>query len=59
MSEYWFCTKHHTVETGDDVCPVIDRLGPYDSAEAASHALEKAQERNEEWDAKDKEWDGE
>lgn len=59
MSEYWFCTKHHTVETGDDICPAIDRLGPYGSADEASHALEKAQERNEDWDRQDAEWNGE
>jgi hypothetical protein len=48
--EYWFCVKHHTVE-GPDGCPPIDRLGPYPSKEQASHALEKAQQRNQEWDS--------
>jgi hypothetical protein len=54
-STYWFCTKHNTVESGPDICPPIDRLGPFDSAEDASRALEKAQQRNEEWDKDD--WD--
>ncbi len=50
MSEqYWFCLKHHTVE-GAGGCKSADRLGPYDSAADASHALDKVEERNESWD---------
>jgi hypothetical protein len=41
--------KHHRVET-ENLCPPIDRLGPYPSEEEASRALQKAEERNEEWD---------
>jgi hypothetical protein len=48
---YWFCVKHHTVEqTPGDVCPPIDRLGPFETEADATRALEKAQERNEQWD---------
>jgi hypothetical protein len=47
--KYWYCVKHHAVE-GPDGCAPIDRLGPYDSEEEASRALEKAAERNREWD---------
>ncbi len=47
--QYYFCVKHHTVE-GADGCPAIDRLGPYSSRDEAAHALEKVQQRNEEWD---------
>ena len=50
MSDFWFCVKHHTVEQGADMCPPIDRLGPFDTREEAEHALEKAEQRNEEWD---------
>lgn len=50
MSGYWYCVKHHRVEQGEDVCPPIDRLGPYDSREEAEKALQKAAQRNEEWD---------
>jgi len=46
---YWFCVTHHAVEE-EDGCPNEDRLGPYDTADEASHALEKVQERNEAWD---------
>ncbi len=61
MSEsgsYWFCVKHHRVESSGDLCPPIDRLGPFDTEEAASRALEKAAERNEEWD-NDPNWNDE
>ena len=49
MAEHWYCLKHKTVE-GEDGCRNQDRLGPYDSAEEATRALDKVQERNEEWD---------
>ena len=59
MSEgkYWFCLNHHAVE-GDEGCRNADRLGPYDTAEDASHALEKVQERNEAWE-NDPRWNDE
>jgi hypothetical protein len=47
--KYWFCLTHHVVEI-EDGCPNEERLGPYDTAEEASRALEKVQERNEAWD---------
>jgi len=46
---YYYCLVHNTVETKDG-CREADRLGPYASKEEAAHALEKVQERNEEWD---------
>jgi len=49
MSEYWYCLKHHAVEEKDG-CKNADRLGPYSTEEEAARALEKVQERNEEWD---------
>ena len=52
---YWFCVKHHAVESGPDMCPPIDRLGPYPTREEAEHALEKAAERNAEWERMDEE----
>ena len=59
MDKYWFCVKHHRVEqTPGDVCPPIDRLGPYDTEEDATRALEKAAQRNEEWD-NDPDWSDE
>lgn len=47
--EYWFCLKHHTVE-GEDGCRNADRLGPYATPGEAERALERVEERNEEWD---------
>jgi hypothetical protein len=47
--KYWYCVKHHRVES-DTICPSIDRLGPYASEEEAALALETAAARNEEWD---------
>lgn len=57
MAEYWYCLEHRTVE-GEDGCRKQDRLGPYSSAEEASRALDKVQERNEEWD-NDPDWNDE
>ena len=54
--EYWFCLKHHTVE-GRDGCRNSDRLGPYATAAEAERALDKVEERNEQWDAADDDWD--
>ncbi|HQR27026.1 MAG TPA: hypothetical protein PLP61_08315 [Nocardioides sp.] len=48
-TKYWFCLKHHTVE-GTDGCRNQDRLGPYPTAEDASRALERVQERNDAWE---------
>ena len=48
--EYWFCVKHHRVETGDDLCQAKHRLGPYPTEAEAARALETAEERNEAWD---------
>ena len=35
---WFFCLKHHTVETRDG-CAERHRLGPYDTREEAEHAL--------------------
>jgi len=48
--KYWFCVRHHRVEHGPDMCAPIDRLGPFATEAEASRALEKAAERNEDWD---------
>lgn len=46
--QWWFCLKHMKPEHGPG-CPGKDRMGPYDSQEAAAGALELARRRNEEW----------
>jgi hypothetical protein len=46
---YFYCLEHKTVET-EEGCRAADRLGPYATRDEAEHALDKVQERNEEWD---------
>lgn len=52
---YWWCLQHAAVE-GEDGCAHADRLGPYETADEAAHALERAQQRSKAWDQQDKEW---
>ena len=50
MSSGWYyCLDHHTVEPYEG-CRSATRLGPYPTPDAAGHALERAAERNEEWE---------
>lgn len=51
---YYYCLKHHTVES-EDGCKAADRLGPYASRDEAERALEKVEKRNEDWD-NDPDW---
>lgn len=57
-TEWYYCLKHHTVEVREN-CQAKNRLGPYPSPEAASHALESVREREEQIDAEDRAWRGE
>jgi hypothetical protein len=50
-NKWFYCLKHQRVEQGPG-CPDRDRMGPYDSENEATHALQRAKERNEEWEAK-------
>jgi len=54
---YW-CLRHQRVETDDDKCAERFLLGPFDSSEEASHALELVRERNEKWEDEDARWRG-
>ncbi|BFU46194.1 MULTISPECIES: hypothetical protein [unclassified Krasilnikovia] len=56
---YFWCLRHDRVETGDDKCPAQYRLGPFPSADDATHALETVAKRNAAWDAEDARWTGE
>ncbi len=56
---YYWCTRHHRVETDADVCPARHVLGPYASAADADNALQTVRERNDAWDAEDARWAGE
>jgi hypothetical protein len=53
---YWYNTATGQVETDDDRGQAQDVMGPYDTAEEASRALQSAHERTEKWDAEDREW---
>lgn len=55
MAFFW-CTDHKAVED-ESGCRAELRLGPYPTREAAEHALQSVQERNEELDAEDRAWD--
>lgn len=48
-SGFYYCLEHKTVEPWDG-CKAADRLGPYATREEATQALEKAAERNEQFD---------
>ena len=52
---WYFCLKHHTVETRDG-CAERHRLGSYETRAEAERALEKVAERNEQEDAADRAW---
>lgn len=54
---YWYNVDTGQVETDDTRSQDANVLGPYDSQEAASRALEAAREKTEQWDAEDREWD--
>ena len=57
-SWYW-CLKHGRAEGAEGSCPPEDRMGPYESKEAAEHWKDRVEARNEEWDREDREWSGE
>lgn len=58
-TRYYWCLRHHRVETDANACAAKYQLGPYASAAEAERALERVQERNAEWDAEDARWAGE
>lgn len=53
---WWFCLRHLRVEQGPG-CPATERMGPYNSREAAEEALETARDRNVAWQEQDREED--
>jgi hypothetical protein len=60
MSASWYwCMRHGRAEEAGDACPPEDRMGPYESRDAAEHWKERVQARNEQWDREDREWSGE
>jgi hypothetical protein len=51
--KWYFCLQHMRVED-EHGCANKNRLGPYPTREEAAGALERVAERNEAWDAQDK-----
>ena len=52
---YWYCLKHHRVERFDQT-DSSNRIGPFDTTEAAAHALQTIAEREKAYDAEDSAW---
>ena len=57
MEQWWYNVKTGQVEPDDNHGPNRDVLGPYETQEEASRALEIARERTEKWDREDREWE--
>ncbi|WP_081438667.1 hypothetical protein [Pseudofrankia asymbiotica] len=53
---WWWCMEHQRPENPPDV-PGHRRLGPYASAADATAWRERLDQRNEEWDARDRDDD--
>lgn len=58
MGDYYWCFAHDEVEQGR-TCRASRRLGPYETPEAARAWRDRAETRNESWEAEDKRWEGE
>jgi hypothetical protein len=54
---YWYNTATGQVETDDDRGQAQDVMGPYETREEASRALQSARQRTEKWDQEDREWE--
>ncbi len=57
-TEYYFNTQTRMVEKGR-LSSWEHLLGPYDTFEEASTAIEKAEQRSDAWDEADADWKGE
>lgn len=56
--KYWYNTHTGAVEYGLE-SPAVDRIGPFDTKEAAANALQTLKERSEAWaveEAIDEDW---
>lgn len=56
-SQWYWCLSHNRVEEGFG-CRADNRLGPYDSPEAAADWKSRHEARGEHWEAEDRAWDG-
>jgi hypothetical protein len=56
---YWYNVETGKVETDETKGPGDDLMGPYDTEDDASRALETARRKTERWDEEDRVWEGE
>ena len=56
--QWYWCLDHNAAEQGQG-CPPDRRWGPYATRDEAEHWRDRVAERNEAWDAADREWEGE
>jgi hypothetical protein len=54
---YWFCLDHHRAEPFEG-CGSQNRIGPFDTEDAAAHALETIAARERRYDQEDAAWNG-
>ena len=58
MSEQWYwCLRHQRAEPAAG-CAAEDRLGPYDSEQAARSWRDQVERRNDAWEDQDERWHG-
>lgn len=58
LQRFWWCQRHHRVETIDDACSARHLLGPYPSAAAARNWKQRHDAREDRWEAQDEQWEG-
>ncbi len=56
--KYYYNISTGQVEEGQQ-SDAFNVMGPYNTREEAAAALAKAKQRNEEWEAEDRAWEGE
>lgn len=57
--QWYWCMRHARAEPASVACRMWDRLGPYRSKEDAENWRERVEQRNAEWEAEDRHWNGE
>jgi hypothetical protein len=56
--QYYWCRGHDRVERADEACGMDRRIGPFDTPEQAEHWQDRVEQRNEDWEAADRAWEG-
>jgi hypothetical protein len=53
---YWYCVDHHRVETFEQT-DSQNRIGPFDTAQDASNALQTISDRERRYEEEDSQWE--